>query len=254
MKETNQNISATISENIENMEELKALFASGMHVGYSRSSRHPKTAKFVHGVRNNIQIIDVRKISDSLERAKEFIRNLGKENKQILFVGSKEEARNPVEVIANRLEMPFVNLRWLGGTLTNFKEIRRRLDTLNELTANQATGDIMKFKKKERVRIEEKMKKMAQMFGGLHLMKSVPSALVVIDSKDEAIAVSEAKVKRLPVVALMNTDCNPLLAEYPVLGNDASRTSIVLFLESIASAYEEGKKMAEKKVSEEVTV
>ncbi len=251
MKETNQSLSRADPENIDNLEKLKSLFTAGMHVGYSRSSRHPKTSKFVHGVRNNIQVIDIQKINEHLEKAQEFISQLGKENKQILLVGSKEEARLPIENIANRLGMPFVNLRWLGGTLTNFKEIRRRLDALDDLNNQQSSGDIMKFKKKERVRIEEKMEKMSQMFGGLRLMKNLPSAVVLIDSKDEEIAVLEAKVKKIPVVALINTDCDPSILNYPVPGNDASRTSIELFLEAIASAYEVGKKMSEKNTEKE---
>lgn len=241
------NLLGTISggvkeETTEDLNKLRDFIHAGMHLGYSRSSRHPQTAKYVFGVRNNVQIIDVLKIHEALSEAGDFIKKLGMENKQILFVGTKEEAQVAVETEARRLGMPFINLRWLGGTLTNFKEVRRRLDTLDDLSEKQKTGELLKYKKKERVRIEEKMEKMASMFGGLKLMKTLPAALVVVDSKQEEIAIAEAKAIKIPVVALMNTDCNPLVADYPVPGNDASSSSIKLFLSSIGNAYLEGQK------------
>src|SRR3989344_5548724 len=225
------------AEKIAYNEGLKEMFKAGMHFGYSRRSKHPNVSDFIYGARNNIEIFDIEKTSKSLSSAKEFISRLAGEGKIVLLVGTKEEARALIEETAEKLNMPYVSLRWLGGTITNFKIIQGRIATLDELKAKKSSGDLDKYKKKERVKMERRMEKMDLMFGGLRKLKGLPGALIVIDSKTEAIAVKEAAVAGIPVVALLNSDCDPSLVQYPVPGNDASRESISYFLKSIAESY-----------------
>ena len=222
------------------------MFEAGMHLGYARSSRHPKMAPYVYGLRNNVQIFDIEKVGPKLREAFEFITSLGREKKTILFVGTKAEAKNLIEETGKKLSMPYVSLRWLGGTLTNMKEIRRRVDLLEDFQGKKTSGELLKFKKKERVRIEDTIDKMVKNLGSLSLMRTTPAAIVLIDPKHELITVNEARVVKVPVIALLNTDCDPEKVQYPVPGNDASRASIKLFLQGIEESYLKGLSEAEE--------
>lgn len=216
------------------------MFQVGVHFGYSRSHRHPKMKSFIFLNRNDTDIFDLEKTQDKLSRAKEFLKSLAQEKKTILFVGTKKEAQEVIEKSAKDLNMPYVRERWLGGTLTNFKEIKDRIDYLNDLLEKRDSGELEKYTKKERLQIVKKIRKLEKYLKGLQPCKNLPAALVVIDSNKEKIAIKEAKVMHIPVVAIMNSDCNPEEVDYPIPANDSSIASINYLLEELVKAYKEG--------------
>lgn len=219
---------------------MEKMFAVGAHFAFSRSRRHPSAVPFMFGVKNRVEIFDLEKTQDALARALEFVKRMGAEGKQVLFVGGKNEARDVVKQVALSLDMPYVAGRWIGGALSNFKEIRSRVDKLLDLKAKREKGELAKYTKKERLLIDREIERLERFFSGLVPMRELPKALFVIDTKHEKIAVAEAKKTGVPVVALVGSDCNMADAEYPIPANDASIASIRFFVEKIAGAYQEG--------------
>jgi small subunit ribosomal protein S2 len=173
-----------------------------------------------------------------LEGALAFVAVLAKERKTILFVSSKAEAKGPLQRVAEKLNQPYVAGRWIGGTLTNFSEIRKRLSRLAELQEMREKGELAKFTKHERLLIDREIADLELMFGGIKDMQKNPDALFVVDPRKESGAVAEARQLRLPVVALMNSDCDKTLITYPIPGNDASREAIALVLKEVEETYE----------------
>lgn len=220
--------------------KIEEMFKAGIHFGYSRSSRHPKMKDFLFGLRNNVEIFDLEKTNEMLERAKEFMASLGKEKKKFILVGTKTEAKGIVEKFAKEINMPYVIERWLGGTLTNFKGIRDRINHMRDLENKKEAKELEKYTKKEQLEIEREIIRLRNYLGGLVDMENLPSALLVVDSKKEKNAVKEANDVKVPVVAVINTDCDPKIADYPIPANDNSRTSIEFLLKELAEAYKEG--------------
>ncbi|MEK7535782.1 MAG: 30S ribosomal protein S2 [Patescibacteria group bacterium] len=216
---------------------LDAMATAGMHFGAPKSRRHPSTKNFVFGVKNNFEIIDLDKTRTSLEKAKEFVSALGKEGKVLLLVGNKSEARDVIKQAALRAGLPYVALRWMGGTLTNFDEIRKRVDRLGELEAREASGDLGKYTKKERARISHEVKNLKRFFSGITEMQTMPSAMFVIDSDKEEIALTEARRIHIPTISLSSTDCNINDVNYPIVGNDKAVASIKYIVNEIITAY-----------------
>ncbi|MEK7505766.1 MAG: 30S ribosomal protein S2 [Patescibacteria group bacterium] len=227
-----------------NTELLEKLFSVGAHVGYSKSRRHPSVTKLIYGAKNHAEIINLEETARYLEAAKEFARSLGKSKKTLLFVTSKNEAKEPIRTAAESLQMPVVAGRWIGGTITNFTEIKRRTARLLELRAEKESGELKKYTKKERLLIDREIEKLDRTFGGIVTLSGTPGGLFVVDPKKEHIAVSEAKMGKVPVIALLNTDCDMSLVDYPIPGNDALKGSVAFFVKEITSAYAEGEKMA----------
>ncbi len=221
-------------------ELIDKLFAVGAHFGYSPSRRHPSAARYIFGAKGGVELIDLEKTAAALERASAFLKEMAASRKQILFVGGKAEAKAALERAAERLNQPYVAGRFIGGTLTNFSEIKKRLSRLADLTSMREKGELAKFTKRERLLMDREINDLTAMFGGLRGMEKLPGAVFAIDPKREHIAVKEAQDMRIPVVALMNTDCNAQGIAYPIPGNDASLKSIALVLEEIARAVEEG--------------
>ncbi|MEK7575468.1 MAG: 30S ribosomal protein S2 [Patescibacteria group bacterium] len=230
--------------NNEKSKDIEEMLKAGVHYGYSRSSRHPNAKDFIFAIRNNIEIFDLEKVSQKLGEAKEFIKNLGKEKKKIVFVGTKIEARKSIEDTAKGLGMPYVSQRWLGGFLTNFKSMKKRMEYFEDLAKKKETGELEKYTKKERMLIEKDFQKLKKFFDSLKSLNGLPQAMVIIDPCEERISAEEAKKNSVPVVALVNSDCNPKSVDYPVPGNDSSSSSIDYFLKEISSAYKEGEKLA----------
>lgn len=229
----------TEENNIDQM--LKDMFLNGMHLGYSATSCHPKMKPYIYGLRNGVEVFDLEKTKVCIDKAKDFIRNLGKGRKTILFVGTKKEAKDLAEKVAKELNMPFVSNRWIGGTLTNFKNIKSRIDHLNDMKRERDGGKLDKYTKKERLNIERNIQKMEKYFGGLsEYFKGMPSAIITVDPKHEKIAVVEASDMKVPVVALINSDCDPKGTSYLVPANDNSALSINFFLSEIVKSYKEG--------------
>ncbi len=222
--------------------ELEEMFKAGAHFGYSRSSRNPKMKRFLFGLRNNVEVFDLDKTKKKLDEAKEFAKNLGKEGKPILFVGTKPEIKDLLKKYANEADMPYVTERWLGGTLTNFGEIKKRRDYMEDLMSKRDSGELEKYTKKERLQISRKIARLMQYFSGLEKLRTLPSALVAVDTRKESIAVEEAKKTRIPVIGIMNSDCDPDDAAYPIPANDNSVSSVEYFLRAIVEAYKNGLK------------
>ncbi|MFH0755124.1 MAG: 30S ribosomal protein S2 [bacterium] len=230
---------STISLQTENNDVIDAMFKVGAHFGYQKSRRDSSTKPFIFGIKNKIEIIDLEKTKEQLEKAKEFISNLAKEGKQILFVGGKNEARNSVKTGAMSINMPFVNGRWIGGAITNFTEIKKRIAKFEDLQKQKEKGELSKYTKKERLLIDREIDKLDKMFSGIVIMRDIPKALFVIDSKKEFTVVAEAKKLGIPIIALANTDCNIKNIDFPIIANDASISSITFFVEEIVKAYKD---------------
>ena len=241
MLKTEEKIEQSQAPLPEASEEIKGMYLSGIHLGYSQTSRNPKMKPFIYGLRNGVEIFDLEKTKVSFDSLKEFAKKLGKDKKVVLFVGSKKESKDLTEKTAKDLGMPFVKERWIGGTLTNFKQIKSRIDTLNDLKKKRDAGELDKYTKKEKLQIERQIEKMEIYFGGLsENLKTLPSAVLVVDSKHEKISISEARQMKIPTIALLNSDCDPTGINYPIPGNDNSVTSISYFLNEFSKAYKEG--------------
>ncbi len=220
---------------------LDDLFKAGAHFGYTRRRRHPSVTPYIFGVKNKVELFDLEKVSELLEKASIFVEKLGEEKKQILFVGGKNEAQSIVSSAAEQIEMPFVAGRWIGGTITNFSEIRKRINRLEELIDKKDKGEFEgKYTKMEILLFSREMEDLKRYFGGLISMKELPHAMFVIDTQREKLAVSEARLAGIPVVALMNSDCDVSSVAYPIVGNDMAIKSITLFADKIVEAYKRG--------------
>jgi len=224
-----------------NNERIDEMFKAGAHFGYSKTRRHASTAPYIFGVKNRVEIIDLEKTDALLDKALAFISTLAKEGKQVLFVGGKNEARTSLKIAAESIGMPFVDGRWIGGTLTNFPEIKKRLNKLEDLTKQKEKGELTKYTKKERLMIDREIANLDRFFSGISSLKDLPKALVVVDSTKEIIAVKEAQAMNIPVIALCGTDCNITSINYPIVANDSSVSSIVFFVNEIAKAYQKAK-------------
>ena len=231
-KVENKNASVPVS--------IEKMFEAGVHYGYGKSRRHPSVSSYIYATKNSGDIIDLEKTSVMLEQATEFIKNLGAQNKIVLFVGTKPEARDVIKNTALSLNMPYVDTRWIGGTLSNFIEIKKRIAELEKYNKDMAEGGLEKYTKKERVMMAKKMEKLTKYYGGLIGLKKTPDALFIIDAKAEHIAATEARKSGVPVVALVNSDSNIKGIDYPMVGNDSGIPSIRLFTTSIVNAYKGG--------------
>ncbi len=218
---------------------IDTMFRSGFHFGVARSRRHPSTKQYIFGVKNKTEIFDLEKSETALIAALEFVKKIAASGKQVLLVTGKSETKETLRGVAEKLHQPFVAGRWIGGTLTNFKEIRKRIDKFESRNAEKEKGELAKYTKKERLLIDREIAKLEVMFGGIVSMKDKPGALVVIDPKKEAIAVEEARQVGVPVVALASSDCDLSLVSYPVPGNDVAKASISYFLSEVAKAFGE---------------
>lgn len=216
----------------------EALMASGVHYGFSRTRRHPSTTPFVYGNKGGVDIIDVEKTIAQLQSAGAFLKELAASGKNVLFVGVKPEARAHITEIAATLRQPSVTERWIGGILTNFGEIKKRIQKLEDLKEKRASGELAKYTKKEQLLLDREMDRLNKYFSGLVGMTKMPDAVVVIDPKKEHIAVAEARKMHIPVIALANTDCSIRGITYPIVGNDGSSASIATIIDILKSALE----------------
>ncbi|MCM2339435.1 MAG: 30S ribosomal protein S2 [Burkholderiales bacterium] len=228
------------NDNINSNISVEKMFEAGAHYGYGKQRRHPSVSSYIYATKNNSDIIDLEKSSVMLEEAMEFAKDLGSRNKTILFVGTKPEAREVMKNAALSLNMPYVDTRWIGGTLSNFIEIKKRIAELEKYNKESVDGGLDKYTKKERVVMAKKMEKLSKYYTGLIGLKKTPDALFIIDSKGEHIAATEAKKSDVPVIALANSDSNIKSIDYPIVGNDSGIPSIKFFTNAIVSAYKGG--------------
>lgn len=232
---------------MENNEKvIEDMFAVGAHYGYSKSRRHPSASPYIYTTKQSGDIINLEKTALLLEKAVEFAEKLGKEGKTLLFVGTKPEAREAIQNAAESLEMPYVIERWIGGTISNFPEIKKRITELENYRKEEAEGGLEKYTKKERGVLAKKMERLSRYYGGLVGVSKLPDALFIIDSKAEHIAAREANMSDIPVIALANSDSDIKKIEYPIIGNDSAMPSVKFFTKAISEAYKKGSAGLEK--------
>lgn len=219
---------------------VEAMFSAGSHFGFIKSRRHPSTKPYIFGVKNNIEIFDLEKTKDALNETLSFVTELGSKGANILFISGKSEAKSAITSVAESINMPYVAGRFIGGTLSNFPEIKKRVEKLESWVSQKEKGELAKYTKKERLLIDREIEKLKKFFFGLSVMKKLPDAVFIVDSKKEHIALKEAKTMGIPVIALCGTDNNLNDVDFPIPGNDSSRTSIEFFLKKIAESYKEG--------------
>ena len=224
---------------------ITEMFAAGAHFGYSRSRRHPSVKPFIFGIKNGVEILDLEKTSVELENAKKFIRTLALGGKQILFVGTKNEGKKAIEDGALSIDMPFVVERWVGGNLTNFPEIKKRIARLEDLRVKREKGELAMYTKKERLLIDKDIERLERNFSGIVSMRELPAALFILDPRKESIAVKEAQFLGIPIVALANSDCNLKEVDFSIPGNDSSVSSITFFVGQITQAFKDGRTASE---------
>ncbi len=223
-------------------ELVRELVNSGIHFGHRISRWNPKMAPYIFGRRNLIHIIDIRETVKGLLRGKKFLAQVVSRGEDVLFVGTKRQARHAVTTQAQKLGMPFVTKRWLGGTLTNFRTIRSRLGRLEELEAAEADGRLQQYSKKAVAMHTRELRKIRSNLEGIRIMDKLPGAMVVVDVRREHLAVREAKKLGITTVCLIDTDSDPDFADIPIPGNDDSMRSIDTVLSHLAGAIEEGKR------------
>jgi small subunit ribosomal protein S2 len=238
----------------EPMVTMKDLLECGMHFGHQTRRWNPKMKKFIFGVRKNIHIIDLQKTLRYFRYTYNVVRDAAAEGKTVMFVGTKKQARNAIVDHAQRCGMPYVQTRWLGGMLTNYQTIRKSIRKLEVIEEMQESGKIDLLTKKEALMLQRKKDKLEQYLGGIRHMKKLPDYLFVIDAVKERIAIKEARRLGIPVIAPLDTNCDPDLIDYPIPGNDDAIRSIQLFCREIADAIIEGKEMAAQDAEEEEAV
>ncbi len=222
---------------------IERLFKTGAHFAQVRSRRHPSMKPFIVGAKARMEILDLSKTEEQLEAAKKIISALAKEGKVVLFVGGKAEISMLLRAAAERIGQPFVAGRWLGGTISNFVEIKKRIDRLADLLAKRESGELAKiYTKLERVKIDREITRLTERLHGIESLAKRPDALVVVDTRHEKHATKEANDAGIPVIGILGSDCNLKDATYPIVVNDGSREAVTLVLEELTSSFEEGKK------------
>ena len=215
---------------------MKQLLEAGVHFGHQTRRWNPKMSKYIFTERNGIYIIDLQQTVMKIDEAYEFIKNTVLEGKKVLLVGTKKQAQESIQEHSKRCGMLYVNQRWLGGMLTNFKTIRKRIDRLHELKKMEENGTFDLLPKKEVIRLKHEQEKLEKFLGGIEEMKELPGALYVVDPRKEKIAVAEAKKLGIPIVAIVDTNCDPDEIDYVIPGNDDAIRAVKLITSIIADA------------------
>ena len=233
---------------------MKQLLEAGVHFGHQTKRWDPKMAEYIYQARNGIHIIDLQKTSKKIDEAYAFVKEIAEEGQDILFIGTKKQAQECVKEAAEKSGMFYVDQRWLGGMLTNFKTIRTRIERLKKLEAMQEDGTFDVLPKKEVAALKNEMEKLEKNLGGIKEMTKLPGAIFVVDPKNERIAVLEAKKLGIPVIGLVDTNCSPVDVDYPIPGNDDAIRAVKLITDVMANAVIEGRQgeMLEDNSNEEV--
>ena len=226
--------------------QMKELLEAGVHFGHQTRRWNPKMKTYIFGKRNGIHIVDLQKTLHHFEEAADFVRDLASNGRNILFVGTKRQAQDAIQEEASRCGMFYVNHRWLGGTMTNFRTIRKSIERFKEIESTLANEEAH-LTKKERIRMERQRRKMERSLGGIKEMEELPDALFVIDTEHEHIAVREANRLGIPVVAVVDTNCDPEEVDFPVPGNDDAIRAIRLFTSRVADNVLEGLNLADER-------
>jgi small subunit ribosomal protein S2 len=235
-------------ENIMSAISMKLLLEAGVHFGHQTNKWNPKMKPYIFGARNNIYIIDLQQTVGMFQSAYNFVVDTVGQGREILFVGTKKQSQEAIREEATRCGMPFVNQRWLGGMLTNFVTLKKSIDRLNSLTKMFGDDSVKAFPKKEITKLQKEKDKMENVLGGIKNMKTLPAAVFIVDPNRERITVREAKKLNIPLVAIVDTNCDPTDIDYVIPGNDDAIRAIKLFSSKFADAVLEGKKRFEEKL------
>lgn len=227
---------------------MKLLLEAGVHFGHQTNKWNPKMKPYIFGARNGIYIIDLQQTVGMFQTAYQFVVDVVSSGKEILFVGTKKQSQEAIKEEAERCGMPYVNQRWLGGMLTNFTTINRSIDRLNTLVRMFADDSVKAFPKKEVMKLQKEMDKLSKVLGGIRIIKGLPGGLFIVDPKRESIAVHEAKKLKIPIVAIVDTNCDPDDIDYIIPGNDDAIRAIKLFSSKVSDAVAEGKKRFEERI------
>ena len=233
---------------------MKQLLEAGVHFGHQTRRWNPKMAEYIYAERNGIYIIDLQKTVRKLEEAYNFVKNVSSEGKSVLFVGTKKQAQDSIKEEAERAGAYFVNARWLGGMLTNFSTIRRRIERLHQINKMSTDGTFDLLPKKEVIKLNLEVEKLQKFLGGIKEMKKLPGALFIVDPRKEKIAVAEAKKLGIPVVAIVDTNCDPDDIDYIIPGNDDAIRAVKLISATMANAILEGRQGDDSGASNEAAV
>ena len=232
---------------------MKQLLEAGVHFGHQTRRWNPKMAEYIFTERNGIYIIDLQKTVKKIEEAYDFVREIAQEGGEVLFVGTKKQAQETIKEEAIRVGMHYVDARWLGGMLTNFKTIKKRIDRLEQLHKMEEDGTFDLLPKKEVSNLKGEMEQLEKYLGGIKNLKKTPAAMFVVDPRKEKIAISEAKKLGIPVVAIVDTNCDPEEVDYVIPGNDDAIRAVKLVTSTIANAVVEGREGKMGAAAEEAT-
>ncbi len=230
---------------------MKQLLEAGVHFGHQTRRWNPKMAEYIFAERNGIYIIDLQKTAKKVEEAYSFVRDIAAEGGEVLFVGTKKQAQESIKEEAERVGMYYVNARWLGGMLTNFETIKKRIERLKQIKKMEEDGVFELLPKKEVQNLKNEVEKLEKYLGGIKEMKQIPACMFVVDPKKEKIAIAEAHKLNIPVVAIVDTNCDPDEVDYPIPGNDDAIRAVKLIASTITNAILEGKQGESFAVAEE---
>ncbi len=226
-------------DEISMMEMLKA----GVHFGHKKAKKHPKMEQYIYTVRNEINIIDLGATKSKLNEALECVKEISSKGETILFVGTKKQAKKIIKEMAEKCDMPFVVERWLGGTFTNFDKIATSINRLEKMIEQKESGELeKKYNKKERLEINREIKRLERKFGGIRKMKKLPNAVFIVDVKEDKTAVLESITKKIPIIALVDTNVDPSVINYPIPSNDDAVGAIKLITDMIVETIMENRK------------
>src|SRR3989344_7875699 len=233
-------------ENMYKLPTLQELLEAGVHFGHQVRRGHPRMRPYIYGAREGVSVIDLTQSEKYLKEAAEFVYNLGKEGKILLFVGTKKQAKPIIEELAKELQAPFLAQRWMGGFLTNFEQMQKNIKRLKEYLEQKEKGQLSKYTKKEQLLLERKMDKLQRDFAGVMNLVSLPDAIFVVDAVSDNVAIREANRLKIKVAAIADSNSDPTQIDYPIPGNDDAIKSIKILVGAVAQAYGEGEKEAGK--------
>lgn len=224
------------------MPSVEEMLEAGVHFGHPVSKWHPKAASYIYGAKNGVHIINLLKTEESLKKVLEVVSETASKGDEILFVGTKKQAKELIKNAAIKCGMPYVNERWLGGTFTNFGTLLKSIKKLNKLEAEKESGEFAKYTKKEVIVLNRLIEKLNKNLGGIKNIKKLPSLVFVVDLKSQDITIKEAKNRKIPIIGICDTNVDPGLVDYQIPGNDDAIKSIEMIVNLIADAVNEGKK------------
>ncbi|OGK21812.1 30S ribosomal protein S2 [Candidatus Roizmanbacteria bacterium RIFCSPHIGHO2_02_FULL_37_13b] len=232
--------------------EPEDLLSAGVHFGHKSWRVHPKARPFIYKMERGSSIIDLFQTADQLQKAKDFVFNLGSENKSLLVVASKKQIRSEISKICTDNDIPYFTYKWVGGFMTNFDEVVKNIKKMTQLEEDKQNGAWSALPKHETVQLEKKMNRIKKVYHGVRFLTKEPDSIFIIDIKKESNVVKESNMKKIPTIALVDTNCDPTLVNYPIVGNDDALTSVMLIVQEIISSFVEGRKTVKSELKPKI--